>query len=249
MRGFFGRQRGEKPPASVAVIDSYETSLYPPRPYRCHTIEGGGVGGSPDHNAAVIVLPSIDADSVCQPFTKDTQTVNKNQRKPVLKEYFSCFVSPSCCNGEILVPPVAEPLNIFHYVTPTLSTSNSENDGGDLACLIGLPVELRRFNVGYRSKIMEKPKDILIPRFRRKRPPKPTRRGGKVTVSEPSAAVVALSARTVKRPREDEDLGSQASLNSAEDDDDDVSVQYEADDDDDGVSDGFDAGGDDLVMD
>lgn len=244
MRGFFGRQRGDKPPASAAVIDSYETSLYPPRPYRCHTIEG--VAGTPDQHT--VILPSIDADSVCSPFMKDTQTVNKNQRKPLLKDYVSCYVSPSCGDGQVLVPPAMEPLNVFHYITP--SVSNIEDNGGDLASIIGLPAELRRFNVGYRSKVMEKSKDVLIPRFKRKRPPKPTRRGAKVTVSEPSASMLALETRSVvKRPREDDDLDSQKSLNSGEDEDDDISVQYEADDDDDGVSDGFDAGGGELEID
>lgn len=81
MRGAFGRSRLEKPQQPGLLITSYDDALYPPRAYRYHVQQAvpplrvsppAALQHAPGTSwtvptPALIVLPSIDADSICEP--------------------------------------------------------------------------------------------------------------------------------------------------------------------------------------
>ncbi|CCW68357.1 unnamed protein product [Phytomonas sp. Hart1] len=157
MRGFLKRQNVDKvQPGSN--ITTYEEALYPPRPYRYHlqqdpiapSISSTAQLSSNDPHSVflpppLVVLPSIDADSICEPHLQQPQpqqlhqtrrpmgttsgssassgTVVNKRPPPFLSKFFDCFVPSSLMMDErglfdVLGGPQSiwcEPLNIFHY--------------------------------------------------------------------------------------------------------------------------------------
>lgn len=237
MRGHFGRQRIDRPHASIAV-DSYEAAVYPPRSYRCHTFDLGIGSGQ-----STVMLPSIDSDSICRPFTKDMQSTNKGQRKPSLRDYLLCYASPSPHKWPYTIPAL-EPLNVFHY--PELFISNNLIAGWSyLAKMMNYPSELFPKNAMESSGVvglLTNPERLRIRGTQRRKPPKPTRRGATVTVNDP-VMQPALSSKGIKRPRShgdgwndgDEEGEDQENLESENEDD--ASVGMGDEDDDDAVDD------------
>lgn len=240
MKGHFGRQRIDRPHPTVAV-DSYETAVYPPRSYRCHTFD---FSVEPDQNT--VMLPSIDSDSICNPFTKDLQSTNKAQRRPSLREYFFCYVSSSR-QKQPSVYPSLEPLNVLHY--PELYTFGDVRMGlPSLTKAIAFPAELMPLHAGRGSsvEILTSPEKLKIHSSYRRKPPKPTRRGGTVTVSVSVKSSLLPSQRRKRSRNEDEnaddgDEGSDVAEEFDSDNDDEASVGL-CDDDDDDVGDGIDSG-------
>lgn len=245
MRGFYGRHRVDKPQASL-VVDSYDTALYPPRAYHCLTVERGSVA---DPNT--VMLPSIDSDSVCKPFIKDAQSPNLAQHKPTLLEYFSCFVSPSMRNSSsVHYVRGLEALNVLHY-----SELWQTSQGAAFSPLAKIIPDLVPLSISL--KPLDSVHKISIRHVPRAKPPKPTRRGAKVTLEEVTPLTEGGKMQLgVKRSRKQLEEGmkgngdndSTLGLEGESDHDDDVSVTYVADDDDDGCSDGFDDGENDLVV-
>lgn len=241
MKGHFGRQRIDRPHPTIAV-DSYETAVYPPRSYRCHTFD---FSVEPDQNT--VMLPSIDSDSICNPFTKDLQSANKAQRRPSLREYFFCYVSSSRQKQPSNFPAL-EPLNVLHY--PELHSSGDVAMGWpSLTKAIAFPAELVPLHSGRGSsavEILAAPEKLKIQSSFRRKPPKPTRRGGTVTVSDNVKSPFLLSQRRKRSRNEDEnaddgDEGSNAAEELDSDNDDEASIGL-CDDDDDDVEDGIDSG-------
>ncbi|CCW63511.1 unnamed protein product [Phytomonas sp. EM1] len=157
MRGFLGRNNADKL-QPVSNITSYEEALYPPRPYRYHLqqdsiVPSTSLTASPSPNAShsasspppLVVLPSIDADSICEPHSQQSQAQQHLQTRrptgtipgasassgaavnkrppPCLSKFFDCYVpSPLEMDERALFDVLGgpqsswcEPLNIFHY--------------------------------------------------------------------------------------------------------------------------------------
>lgn len=248
MRGNFGRQRLDRPHASIAV-GSYEAAVFPPRAYQCHTFDVGiGIGQN------TVMLPSIDSDSICKPFTKDIQSTNKGQRKPSLRDYFLCFSSPNVLRYSSTFPGL-EPINVLHY--PELYDSGNPVIGWNhLAKAINFPGELAHTSTTERSSVLgllSVPDKLRIRSSQRRKPPKPTRRGATVTVSEPKVSSI-VPFRRGKRPRtnddksNDEDDGKENQVDLDSENDDEASIGMLDDDDDDDAADEMDSGDEDPLL-
>lgn len=142
MRGsFFGRNKAEKPQPTVNVVNSYAEAVYPPRAYRHYhqprlpssavdlptsgAYRDRGVGSSV---ASVVVIPSINADAVCEPHmrsntnplhvSQDLQQIAKKASPPLLRSHVDCFVHDTSGAENASFEQCgryAEPLNVFHY--------------------------------------------------------------------------------------------------------------------------------------
>lgn len=233
MRGFFGRQRVEKTLAPAA-IGSYESALYPPRSYFCHAVDGGQTV-----DQCPVMLPSIDADSVCKPLSKE-QTIqedsNNRLHRPTLHDFFSCFGpeivrlhSSSSVSAKQSSAYTHFPLSILEEPSILLSPC--------------VPLKMEGASA-HTSNLLKR---MPLRMYARQRPPRPIRRGAKVTLGEqPSSSVPRKRSRT-ERDGNDEMENNEDS--DAEDDrDDEISVNFDFDDDDDGGSEGRDSGGDEAML-
>lgn len=226
MRGFSGRQKIEKT-ANPFVCGSYESAIFPPRSYRCHIARE-------ELTRNTVMLPSIDADSVCKPFEKDSVTLSTTQPKPSLHNFVSCFVSSSHSNTIGALVPQLEMLNVFDYCEESREASdNIRSRTLQIASAVHLPVDLQPF-IG--PVILYAPEKLTIKSVQRRRPPRPIRRGAKVVLLEQEApsSVPGIGNLGVKRQREDGD-GDDGDTDDQSDNDG-ASVTEMMDDDDDQFS-------------
>ncbi|EPY25713.1 hypothetical protein STCU_06530 [Strigomonas culicis] len=269
MRGGFGRNRLDKQHPSTCAIRSYAEARYPPRAYHYHQQLRPEAPGGGRPAAAAIVLPSIDADAICEPHlrvvatpslpnargraTVQTTTEVEKRPPPNLRDCFACYVPDAYTSGVLAwaaLEPYREPLNVLHY--PELLPPHG-TVAAQLSAL-GLPTELAQVysgGGGGGGRTVSAARLRVRP-VRRPVPPRPMRRGAKVTMPSP---VLGPQGAARKRPRPErlDDGGDSEDPDRGSGEDEEMSGNFfnEDDDDENGGSDDGDGRsdkGDDMYM-
>lgn len=253
MRGF-GKHGRDAVPPSAAAITSYEQALYPPRAYRVHHQPTAT-------RADALVLPSIAADTVCEPRPEAVRTTGFRAaaeepgpappRPPAAAAYLSCFVpSPAEAFAFDMAEALAEPLNALHYAE-VVGAGGARLRG--VMAAAGVPLELllpapELTGIGSSVPLTTpaaQRRALAVRAHRLPPPPRPVRRGGKVSMPEapppPGRGHPGDDGSGSKRRRtegEEDGSGSQA------EDSEELSVSLHRSDDDDDNVEGFSGGSD-----